>query len=288
MATRKQPQALQAPLPRIRVRLSTLGLATGFILLLASGLLPERMQIVSAGSGIALALLGAGLEISSSSYAGLRWKGASPALAIVLGGILGALPGILSGVWLRPASPPVAARSAPVRAATKSWSEVPVPVSLQTASLQGAMPPVAASAAPPPHAAALNELSYILEQRARPALDSLHRLLTSVAAAPESTDPLSLKSQLEPSVTSLAEVATSLERIESENSDLTPELRAAIAGGRPLSALNSSLSQLSVSQGDARGYGATRLRRLASATESASRWVDSVDQQLGGVPGAVR
>jgi len=268
-------------------RFPGLGIAAGLILLAASGLLAERLQLVCAGAGIVVALLSAGVAVSSASHSGLRWKGASPALAIVSGVILGALPGIHSGVWLRTANQPLAARGAPVRAATSPWHEMPARPTRQVAVAENTVA-VAAPAAAPPTSAALNELAYILEQRARPALDSLHRVLTSVADAPESTDPLSLKSQLEPSVNSLAEVAASLERLESESPDLTPQLRAAIAGGRPLSALNSSLSQLSLSQGDARGYGAPRLRRLVSAAESASRWVDGVDQQLAGAPAVIR
>jgi hypothetical protein len=259
-------------------RFARVAMAAGLVVALASGLLPGRLLMVCAASGSALALLGAAVLLSSASHAGLRWKGASPALAIVLGVIVGALPGLLSGAWRRGDDHPVA-RPRPVARmiASARWQAQP-PV------LAPAVPEVTAApaAAPPrrPAGAAVSELSYILDHQARPALDSLSRLLTSLAGAPDSTDPATLRSQLEPNMDELAQAAAALEKVQAETPDLSPELREAIGEGRALSSLNASLHQLSVSQGDARSYGATRLQRLASAADAAGKWVDRVDQQL--------
>jgi hypothetical protein len=277
MQARTEPQVPEGPLARTALRLSNVGIAAGFILLLVSGLLPESLLIVCAGSSIALALLSAAVLVSSASHARLRWKGASPALAIVLGVIIGALPGLLSGVWRRGEDHPVA-RTAAVRMTTSLRREAHSAATMPVVPQENVAVPAAPAGKPP--AAALSELCYILDRKARPALDSLDRLLTSLADAPESTDPISLRSQLEPSLSELAQVAASLERIQSDNPDLSPQLREAIGSGRALSSLNSGLHQLTLYQGDARGYGASRLRRLANATEAASRWVESVDQQL--------
>ena len=259
-------------------RLSSVGLAAGILLLALSGLLPERLQLAFAYCGIALALLSAAFLVSLMTHRSLQWKGVSPALGIVLGVLVGAMPGILSSAWHRTGDYPVARPAAVRTAARRPANDVHTVVAMRV------VPPdsVAVAAVLPakPLGAVLNELSYILDQKARPALDSLHGLLTSVADAPESTDVVSLRSQLEPGVNDLAEVAASLERIEAENPNLTPELREAIGGGRALGTLNSGLHQLSLAEGDARGYGASRLRRLANATESAVKWVDNVDGQL--------
>lgn len=278
MEERSQPPMLYGSLSNVGRWVSSVGVAAGFLLVATSLPLPERMQLAFACSGIALVLLSAAVLVSLTAHPTLRWKGLSPALGIVLGVIVGALPGLLSGAWLRTENPPPA-RPAAVRTTASPRNEMRAAVTMRVAAPESVAPVPAPRARKPP-GPGLSELSYILDQKARPALDSLYRLLNSLADAPDSTDPVTVMSQLEPSESELAEVAASLERIQSENSDLSPQLRAAIGGGRALSSLNSSLHQLSLAEGDARGYGAPRLRRLANAAESASRWVDSVDQQL--------
>jgi hypothetical protein len=279
MEARTEPELPQGSLARAGLRWSSAGIAAGLVLLLVSGLVPERLLIVCAGLGLALALLSAAVLASGAPDARLRWKGASPALAVVLGVIMGALPGLLSGTWRRGEDPPVArsveARSGPT-GGVHTTAMMPVGRQRNAAANPGLAPPSAGK----PLAGDLSEISDLLDRKARPTLEGLHRLLISLADVPESTDSVSLRLQLESSVSNLAEVAASLERIQSENSDLSPELRQVIGGGRALSSLNSSLQQLSLSQGDVSGYGAPRLRRLANATEAASRWVDRVDQQL--------
>jgi hypothetical protein len=277
MDERSKPPVLVGSLSSVARRVSSVGVAAGFLLLALSGPTPERLQLAVACSGIALALLSAGALVSLTAHPALRWKGVSPALGMVLGVIVGALPGLLSGVWLQTESQPVA-RPAVIRAAARPRHDMPATVTMRVVPPDNVAAPAPPAAKPP--GPVLNELSYVLDRKARPALDSLHRLLASVADAPESMDPVTLTSELEPGMNELAEVAASLERIQAENPDLSPELRQAIEGSRALSTLNSALHQLSLSQGDARGYGAPRLRRLANATESASRWVDGMDQQL--------
>ena len=285
MEARTKARVPEGHLWRVGRRASGMGIAVGLLLLALSGPLPERVLLLCAGCGVALALLSAAVLVSLTAHPSLRWHGMSPALGIVLGVIVGALPGLVAGTWFHPASYPVA-QSAAVRADARPRND------LHPAATAAVVPPerlavIAASAKKLPDAMQ-SELSYLLDRRARPALDGLNRLLTSVAAAPDATDPAALKSQLEPSVNELTEVAASLEKFESDNSDLPPQLREAIAGGRPLTALTSSLHQLTVAQADAHGYGAPRLRRLASAADSASRWLDGVDQQLTGGPAVTR
>jgi hypothetical protein len=275
----------KAPVPagslwKVGRRASAMGIAVGLLLLALSGPLPERLQLLCASGGVALALLSAAVLVSLTAHPSLRWHGISPALGIVLGVTAGALPGLFGGTWLRAGSHPLP-RSVVVRTDPRPGTD---------------MQPLTAAAGPPERLAVaaastgklpgalLSELSYLLDRKARPALDGLNRLLTSLADAPDAADPVTLRVQLEPSVNELSEVAASLEKIEAENTDLPPGLRQAIAGGRPLSALTSSLHQLTLAQGDARGYGAPRLRRLASAADSASRWLDGVDQQLDARP----
>src|SRR5215472_16988680 len=275
-----RPQLPQSAPVSGAVRFSSVAISAGMVAVLASGLLPERLLIGCAASGAALALLGAAVLLSSASHSELRWKGASPAFAIVLGVIVGALPGLLSGTWRRADDQPVA-RPRPVTrmSAGARWEAPPPPVTVSPAVPAGNAPVMA----PPPSGsagAAVSELSYILDHQARPALDSLSRLLSSVADAPEATDPATLRAQLEPSMNELAQAAAALEKIQSETEDLSPQLREAIGGGRALSSMNASLHQLSASHGDARSYGALRLRRLADAADAAGKWVDRVDKQL--------
>ncbi|HEY2274356.1 MAG TPA: hypothetical protein VGH61_02530 [Steroidobacteraceae bacterium] len=276
----------KAPVPegslwKVGRRASGMGIAVGLLLLALSGPLPGRVQLLCASCGVALALLSASVLVSLTAHPSLRWHGISPALGIVLGVIAGALPGLFGGTWLRAGNHPLP-RSVVVRTDPRPRND------LQPLTAAAVGPPerlavTAASTGKLPDAV-LSELSYLLDRKARPALDGLNRLLTSVADAPDTADPVTLKVQLEPGVNELSEVAAALEKIEAENTDLPPGLRQAIAGGRPLSALTSSLRQLTLAEGDARGYGAPRLRRLASAADSAGRWLDSVDQQLDGRP----
>lgn len=280
MEERSKATVPEGSLWKVGRRASAMGIAVGLLLLALSGPLPERLQLLCASCGIALALLSAAVLVSLTAHPSLRWHGISPALGIVLGVIAGALPGLFGGTWLRAGNHPLP-RTVIVRTDPRPGNNIQ---------------PLTAAAGPPERLAVtaastgklpdalLSELSYLLDRKARPALDGLNRLLTSLADSPDAADPVNLKVQLEPSVNELSEVAASLGKIEAENTDLPPGLRQAIAGGRPLSALTSSLHQLTLAQGDARGYGAPRLRRLASAADSASRWLDSVDQQLDGRP----
>jgi hypothetical protein len=129
--------------------------------------------------------------------------------------------------------------------------------------------------------AVLAEVAGLLEQKARPALDDQRRYLVSLLQDRTATkDPDYIKSGLASNARALGEVESSLARIKSQNRDLSKELDAVIGDSRPLTALNSSLREVSDSEGDAGANPVVRLRQLATENLVANQWIATVDRRL--------
>lgn len=264
-----------------RERVWVVGFVAGLALVALAGVLPERAQGTSLYTGLALALVCAGAGVAGlAANSPLRWQGVSPAVGIVVGLIAGVLPLTVRELWLHAdlAAAPVISR-APGRALAR----LPGPQTPQAQSNSESESSPSTKRLKP----LLLEIASLV-QKARPALDSQHRVLVAVAQERSAAiDADALSTRLAYSARDLEDVESSLGRIKSRNQDVGQELDAVIGDMTPLTALNYSLRRMSGSA-DANANARGRVIQLATQTLVTNQWIDGVDRRVAGAQAAIR
>jgi hypothetical protein len=213
----------------------------------------------------------------------------SPAIGIALGVIAGAVPAILTGSLFdsgvhRATMTSGAAKPQPLTGAWfRAWvtpaAAGPGNESRAPAAMQPPVTPEAAS--PSPSAvrleSVLSQTTDVLEQRARPILESQRNLLfAAMKSHTGSADLANIGSELQSNARELALIESSLHRIRADNPDLAKEVDAAGGDAQVLRALNDSIrvfNESLESDGGARA-GIPRLRQLANQTSLANQWLE--------------
>lgn len=273
-----------------------IGFVSGLLLMTSAGWLPAHLQNATLYSGLALALVSVGGHlVFHTSGASLRWKGVSPAVALVVGLMAGVLPLVLGGSRVTGRDRAVVAAAAPGSAREGVYQSPNAEQGALTrrGALPGvgpALPVVSASSGGAPGAAdpdagasgsrldvVRGELGELLARKARPVLESQSQILNSTLQGHITAAELaSLRPQLEANARTLQDVKAALDTMKSGNE----ELSARLGDAEVLTTLDVGIRKFSEAMArnpEAPGTALPFLRHIAQTTMAADQWID---QQL--------
>lgn len=266
---------MQNPLQGIPQRVWIAGILSGFLLIGLCAVVPERLQAVTVYIGVALTLINTtAVLLSSAGNAWLEWRGVFPVLAMIVGAVLIVAATVRShlennkntAIPLNPVSAPMSARREPETTPVAPTSQDESPAS---------------QSAGKPLAPLLMEIQTILNLRVRPALSELAQ---SLSREPQ---PDILRSELKPTSDKLAEAQSSLERITSQNQDLSEQLATVMGDPRTLAELNGALRGFVESLGstgtpaaEVSGSIASEVPRLKTLESDTMKWVAASNRRI--------
>lgn len=265
---------LQNPLQGIPQRVWITGILSGFLLIGLCGVVPERFQAVLVYTGVALTLINVtAVLLSSAGDAWLEWRGVSPVLAVIVGALLIAVATVRvhlendqsTATPLNPMAAPMSAREVEITPAA------PLPQHESRVS-----PSAWKQLAP-----RLTEVQTILNLRVRPALSELSQ---SLSRKPE---PDLMRSELTPASDRLMEAQSSLQRIRSQNQDVSEQLDRVMGDTTTLVELNDALRAFVESLGSTgqpavavSGSIATEVLRLKTLETNTMKWVAGCNTRI--------
>jgi hypothetical protein len=248
----------QNPLQGIPHRVWITGIFAGLLVIGLCGLFPDRFLMVAVYTGLGLTLTNiTAMLLASAKGAWLEWPGLAPVLVMIIGSVL-VLAASLQ-VHFEPHQ--IEPYQGPVTAVNATRPQMSAGLPLESAPV--ARPPQHENPASPSNrsqpTALLAEIHTILNLKVRQALFEVRASLSG------EREPETLRSQLKSATDDLVEAQSSLEKIISQNQDISGELASVIEDTTTLAELNGALREFVDSLGNSEGTPPAEVSRSIAA-----------------------
>lgn len=245
------------PLQGIPQRVWITGIFAGLLVIGLCGVFPDRFLMVAVYTGLGLTLTNiTAMLLASARGAWLEWPGLSPVLVMIVGSVLVVAASLQVHFEPHQSEP----YPGPVTAVNATRPQMSARLELPSAPV--ARPPQHENSRSPSNrgqpTALLVEIHTILNLKIRQALFEVR---ASLSGQPE---PETLRSQLKSATDDLVEAQSSLEKIISQNQDVT-ELVTVMTGTSTLAELNATLREFTASLASSEGRPADEVSRSIAA-----------------------